>query len=1070
MLTVYKASAGSGKTFRLVIEYLKLLMADGNNYRHILAVTFTNKATAEMKERVVEQLSHLANGRDTAYRQILLQETGLSGEELNAKSGIVLEAILFDYNRFSVSTIDKFTQRVIKAFNREVGITPNFQIELDSDLIINEAVDRLISAIGTNKALRKWLEDFIDEKIRNNKNFGIEKDLKSLGKELFKERLQENLQALQTFFNNPESIKNYLDMLNRNIHGFESSVIKQAKEIVEKYTASGYTSDDFSGKTRGIGSFLEKISRGTIPAEISKTAMAAAESEDKWVAKAHPGRSSLITLVTSHLIPMLNALISFFNDHTSSYTTAMAIKNEWYTMAVLLDLNNQITLLNREKSILPLANSNILLKSIIDGNDTPFIYEKTGNTYHHFMLDEFQDTSAMQWGNFRPLISNALGLGASNLAVGDVKQSIYRWRNSNWNILATKVFDDFPGFDIAAITLDSNFRSDERVVSFNNSFFKLFVKQMTSNDNLAPVIDFYNPVIDSIYADVEQKPAKDNKGEGYVRIEFLGDGDNGFRENTLRQLEAQIKLLQDNGFPASDIAILVRTNFQGEEVVKYFLGIAQLPENLKYNLKVLSNESLFLRSSPAVNFTINIIRHLNNKEDRLIMATLLQLYDHLFSGATPSSHADPGLFAQPEDAWYMNENFGSAFEETIAPKIRKIETQILTSSTDEIIIKICAEFGLFERIPAIPFLQALIDKAAEIRKNMTNDLSNFLLWWEEKGQSESVHVNDEVDAVRLLTIHKSKGLEFRAVLVPFFDWKLTDRSNIIWCIPGEAPFSDAPLVPVAFGPALSKTIFAGDYYHELFNVLVDNINLAYVAFTRARSVLMINTPQKCSNNTIGYYFDQTIKEMAASSLIDTSSSSGDQLYETGTLPELIPDAVPGLLQKNIKWHFTPFDSRLRLRTDSDDFVQVLEEGMTRKNLGKVIHAILSDIKVVADMEQALKKAERSGIIQPAEVELIRKKTREMVNHPGASAWFDGSHAVLNEKLLLTPGHLYRPDRIMIRGGEAVIVDFKSGALKKASHCEQVGRYCHALKESGIAVVNGYLWYLHTNEIEPVVLK
>jgi len=307
-------------------------------------------------------------------------------------------------------------------------------------------------------------------------------------------------------------------------------------------------------------------------------------------------------------------------------------------------------------------------------------------------------------------------------------------------------------------------------------------------------------------------------------------------------------------------------------------------------------------------------------------------------------------------------------------------------------------------------------------------------------------------------------------LVPFFDWKLTDRSNIIWCIPGEAPFSDAPLVPVAFGPALSKTIFAGDYYHELFNVLVDNINLAYVAFTRARSVLMINTPQKCSNNTIGYYFDQTIKEMAASSLIDTSSSSGDQLYETGTLPELIPDPVPGLLQKNIKWHFTPFDSRLRLRTDSDDFVQVLEEGMTRKNLGKVIHAILSDIKVVADMEQALKKAERSGIIQPAEVELIRKKTREMVNHPGASAWFDGSHTVLNEKLLLTPGHLYRPDRIMIRGGEAVIVDFKSGALKKASHCEQVGRYCHALKESGIAVVKGYLWYLHTNEIEPVVLK
>ncbi len=1070
MLTVYKASAGSGKTFRLVIEYLRLLMTDGNNYRHILAVTFTNKATAEMKERVVEQLSHLANGLDTAYRQILVAETGFSGDVLTAKAGKVLEAILFDYNRFSVSTIDKFTQRVIKAFNREVGITPNFQIELDNDLIINEAVDRLISAIGTNTALRKWLEDFIDEKIRNNKNFGIEKDLKSLGKELFKERLQENLPALQTFFSNPGSIKRYLDMLNSNIAVFESSIVRLAKELVDKFTSGGYTSDDFSGKSRGIGSYLEKIARGTFPVEISKTALAAAESDEKWVAKTHPGRSSLIALVNSHLIPLLNKLISFFNDNLTSYLTAMAIKNEWYTMAVLLDLNNQIILLNREKSVLPLANSNILLKSIIDGNDTPFIYEKTGNTYHHFMLDEFQDTSAMQWGNFRPLISNALGMGASNLAVGDVKQSIYRWRNSNWNILAKQVFNDFPGFAIHSVTLDSNYRSDERVVSFNNSFFKLFVKQMTTNENMAPVIDFYNPVIDAIYADVEQKPAKDNKGEGYVRIEFIGDDDNGFRENSMIQLEAQIKMLQDKGFPASDIAILVRTNFQGEEIVNYFLGIAQLPENSKYNLKVLSNESLFLRSSPAVNFTISIIRHLKNKEDRLIRATLLQLHAHLFSGAVTTVGNGPGCIPQTGDVWYTQENFDTAFEETIAPKIRLIEPQILTSSTDEIIIKICAEFGLFGLVPAIPFLQALIDKAAEIRKNMTNDLSNFLLWWEEKGQSESVHVNDQVDAVRLLTIHKSKGLEFKAVLVPFFDWRLTDRSNIIWCIPDVAPFSDAPLVPVAFGSGLSKTIFAGDYYQEYFNVLIDNINLAYVAFTRARSVLMINTPQKNSSNTIGYYFDQTIREMAASSLIETLSGNEGQSYETGILPELMQGAVPEMGQKNIKWHFAPFDSRLRLRTDSDDFVQVLDEGMTRKNMGKVIHAILSDIKVAADMGQALDKAALSGTVQPAEVELIRQKTREMIQHPGAEEWFDGSWTVMNEKLLLTPGHTYRPDRIMIRSGEAVIVDFKSGTLKKASHCEQVRRYCQTLKESGIAEVKGYLWYLQTNEIEPVSLN
>ena len=1053
MLTVYKASAGSGKTFRLVVDFLKLLMKDERNYRHILAVTFTNKATAEMKERVVEQLSFLAAGKETSYKKILSEETGLPEEILAEKSGKVLENILFDYNRFAVSTIDKFTQRIIKAFNREVGITPDFQIELDSELIIDEAVDRLISSIDTNKALRLWLEEFIGEKIRNNKNFAVEKDLKNLGKELFKERLQNKLTDLISFYNNPKSRKDYLEMLNKNIYAFEKQVISQASEIVNNYCSHGYSADDFSYKSGGVAGFLEKTAKGTIPAELKVRTLEAAESEEKWIAK-KDGKKELIPLITNKLKPLLSQLVTYYNSHSKLYFTAKAIKNEWFTMAVLLDLNEEIINLNREKSILPLANSNLLLKSIIDGNETPFIYEKTGNTYHHYMLDEFQDTSAMQWENFRPLIGNALSMGASNLAVGDVKQSIYRWRNSNWNILASKIYNDFPGFEIDAVTLDHNYRSDERVVSFNNAFFKSFVKQMAANENLAPIIEQYQPILEAIYADAEQKPAKSEKGNGFVKIDFIEDEDNSFKDNSLEKLAEQIKLLQDNGFQAGEIAILVRTNVQGEEIVNYFLEIAHLPENEKYNLKVLSNESLFLRSSPAVNFVVGIIRHLINKEDRLTKATLLQLHSHLFS--------------LEESVWYENQNFETEFENRFKSDIIKLEQDILTSSIDEILIRICEKFGLFNLAPALPFLQALIDKAAEIRKKMINDLSNFLLWWDEHGHSESVQINEEADAVRLLTIHKSKGLEFKAVIIPFFNWKIGEnRQNIIWCTPLETPFSDAPLVPLSFGPALEKTIFSSDYYHEYFNIIVDNLNLAYVAFTRARSVLMVNLPQKSTKNNIGFFLHKAVMEVAEQAIYEPTWKTGSMVFESGNLPGQERKEKPEVLRENIRWHFTPFDNRLRLRTGNNDFLQTLTDGKTRKNIGKIVHHILSEIRIATDFEMAIGKATLAGELQLSELETLKSWINNMLNHPVAKNWFNGNYEIYNEKQLITPYNVLRPDRIMVRNNEAVVVDFKSGESKKSIYNEQVKRYCLTLIESGITDVTGYLWYLPTNEIEKV---
>jgi ATP-dependent helicase/nuclease subunit A len=1067
MLTVYKASAGSGKTFRLVVDYLKLALAKEKNYRHILAVTFTNKATAEMKERVVSQLHRIARGKQSDYTDILIRETGLDEQELARKASDVLENILFDYNRFSVSTIDKFTQRVIKAFNRELGISPEYQLETDNEIIINEAIDRIISTIGFNKNLRKWLEDFIDDKIRSNKSFTIEKDLASLGNELFSEKLQGKIHELQNFFSNSRNAPEYLAELSKIVSSFENVLKIKAEAVVETYRKAGLTLDDFSHKSTGVAGFLEKAAGGFVPEELGQRVLQAAASEDKWITKSHPEAEKVTGLITGSLKPMLNSWISYYFENQVKYYSARAIRKEWYTLAVLIDLYHAIAEINREKETLPLSGSNLLLKSIIDGNDAPFIYEKAGNYFHHFMLDEFQDTSVMQWENFRPLISNSLGSGYENLVVGDIKQSIYRWRNSSWEILARSVYSDFPGFKITTNELKTNYRSDEFVVTFNNLFFEIFRRQISENDNLGPENNLFTEELDSLYADLNQKFSEKRKGKGYVRVEVLEDDENtGFQMQSLRRLESQIKELQDKGFEASEIAILVRTNAQGEEIVHYFMEIAGIAENSRYNLKVLSSESLFLRSSPAVNFVITLLQFLTNKESTLLKFTLLQLYKNLSNISVPEQET-PGLTASGngEAAWKSYEN---EFDSCLVAKINETDVESICSSIDEVIIRICAKFSLFNNQSEIPFLQALIDKAAELVKRTAGSLPDFLQWWDEKGQSESVKISDNSDAVRLLTIHKAKGLEYKAVLIPFFNWKILERKeNIIWCVPESEPFSKAPLVPLSFNKSLARTIFSADYYREVFNTIVDNLNMVYVAFTRAVSVLMINAPQNAGKDNICVYLINSLAELAKESGFRNSWNPEKNIFEFGKLHSKEAPEAGFISGHNAVWTFSPFVSRLKLRTDSSDFLEISAGGVTRKNMGKIIHSILSGIKVVSDADRVLEKAYATGMVLTEEKDTIKAQIEAVLHHPLASDWFSDDCTVFNEKNLLTTSKIHRPDRIMIFSDKAVVVDFKTGQLKNEFHNAQVRNYCNVLLDTGIENVSGYLWYLTTNEIQKV---
>lgn len=1067
MLTIYKASAGSGKTFRLVAEYLKLILSNPNAYRHILAVTFTNKATAEMKERILLHLGKIARGDESPYIELFATEVGYPEPEIRERAGRALEKLLFDFNRFSISTIDKFTQRILKAFNREIGVNPRYRIETDSDLLVSEAVDRMIATMESRPGLQAWLESFIGEKIRNNRSFDVEKDLKVLGGELFKERFQGMIHLLSPFFGEKENSRAYLQMLNGVIYGFENSFQNKAKALVDCYVQKGYRAEDFNGKRLGVAGFLEKSALGDLPSAIGVKIRQAAEDAGAWAAKSSKRQQEIVTFAAACLQPGLALLLAFYDENISSYLTAKVIVNEWYTASVLVGLNEEVLALGREKEILPLAGSNLLLKTVIDGNDTPFIYEKCGNQYRYFMLDEFQDTSEMQWENFRPLIANSMADGFNNLVVGDVKQSIYRWRNSNWNILDRQVMNDFSGFPVRMKTLGTNYRSAREIIDFNNAFFGRLVKNMASFPKLASAPEDYVARFEEIYSDVQQKyHGEKNDLRGFVSVTQLDKGEEGFMAASLPLLVEQVKELSDHGFSARDIAILVRRKDQGVAVVNHFLEIAARPENRNYNLKVISGESLLLKSSVAVNFIITLFRHLTDREDQLIRATLLHLWKNYIDPCKNGDFPEGDIRETSPAEWIYREESAPDFDRELAPLVARVERLLSTSGTDEMITRMADIFGLFEMRRELPFLQSLTDKAAEVGKTVSGDTQVFLDWWDEKGQDVAVHVNEEVDAIRLLTIHKAKGLEFRAVLIPFFDWKLIDYSkkNILWCVPRESPFDQAPLVPVNFSDRLAGTIFSADYYRELFSLLVDNLNLVYVAFTRAVSVLCVNVPAINDKNRIGFFLGQALTELAALDDFGKSWDEGGGVFTFGEMPlfpvthdQAIPES-PG------RWYFSDFSDRLRLRTGSDDFFAMAESGVSHKNLGKIVHSILAEIITSADLEPVCRKALAEGLLQQDELDKVVHHLNRMMRHPVAGDWFSGKYRVLTEADLLTSELTLRPDRIMILGDRAVVVDYKSGETRPDSHRRQVEQYAEILRNAGFREVTGYLWYIRENEL------
>ncbi|MDH6355178.1 ATP-dependent helicase/nuclease subunit A [Dysgonomonas sp. PH5-45] len=1072
-LIVYRASAGSGKTHRLTGEYLRLLFSSPYAYRHILAVTFTNKATDEMKSRIVDELANLASGKPSDYIPKLISSRFDSEEKIREEARIILQRILHDYSAFSVSTIDRFFQQTMRAFTRELGLGGGYNVELDTEKVLNEAIDSMLYDLEKtgNKQLLEWLIRFSEEKIESGETWNIRNDIRTLSNEIFKESYKAFSDKVQQDIANKQLLDDYKQMLRAYIRQFEATsqqIGEKALNVMERY---GLLPDDFKGGTRSpFFSFL-RWAKGEVKEPTATFCKLAGDVSVWYLAKDTDEKKQKIESAFSG---GLNECVCDIIEHyqnSRNYQTAVEINRYYFTLGILGDVDKKIREYAAENNIMLISDTTELLNKIISGTDTPFIYEKVGTHIDNYMIDEFQDTSNMQWINFSPLLKDSLAAGRTNLIVGDVKQSIYRWRNSDWKLLDEQLDIDFRTEGITHRSLNTNWRSLPNVVNFNNAVFTRGAKLVQEEYNNAlpeGVADErllpFRTKIEKAYKDSFQEiPAKGKQTDGHVSIRFLDKEDaTDWQAESLNALPGVIESLQDKGYRLRDIAILVRTKKEGTEVANVLLEHKEKSANTKYRYDIISDEALLLNASKSVKLIVSLFRYLQNPTDESLHALAVYEYYKLEKRLSPESALN-FYFSASQD-----------FPDEVKVKLERIQELSLYEMAEEI-------FDLFgeamEQNESV-YIQSFLDTVLDFTVRNTPDLESFLKWWDEAGVRKTVFTPDGQDAIRIMTIHKSKGLGFDVVLLPFCNWELDHKMpNILWCRPHQEPFNRLHLVPVKYSKNLRNTIFEYEYYDERLHAFVDNLNILYVAFTRAKKELIAFSPRpkddgritdissllwQCVNNpTVTENNGKPVIRLEEN--IDGESGvfeiGGDHNPAVTAEEDTAGHEIPmGALKS------TSFDNRLKLKLKNKYFFS----DFGQRDYGNMMHDILSRIKTIHDLENVIDSYCAEGLITTDEKRKVYAQLTDYLSAPMVADWYSGQYKVLNEvQILQTEGPFVRPDRVMLKDGEVVVVDYKFGQHESPRYVKQVEYYKDRIQQMGYTRLRGYIWYVHLQKVVEV---
>lgn len=1060
-LNIYKASAGAGKTFALTMEYFKIIFAVPSEYRNILAVTFTNKATEEMKSRIINELHRMAEGCRSGYAAGLKELFGFSDDELRNRAKMLRTMLLHDYGRISVTTIDRFFQRIVKSFTKELGIFPGYNVELDSEYVLMKAVDKVMEEVKQNASLRTWIADLMDTKVEEGKSWSIKSRITDLGEELFRENYMLFDPSVLEKFGDKEFLKSYGSFLQSVMQEYEGELTRLSREAVALIEEAGLELRDFRSNKSGCAAHFYKIKNRKFD-EITKTARDAVDRMEYWIAKDSDGCvKEKIESVYPQLNEKLRKCVEIYDAKCRYYLSARQIADNLYQLGILIDLYREVRAYCDEKGVMLLSDTTHILNILIAGNDTPFLYEKVGNYYKHLMIDEFQDTSSMQWGNFRPLVVNSLSEGNEAMIVGDVKQSIYRWRNGDWSLLAEGVESEFRRFGTNEVVLENNWRSAPEIVGFNNLFFKKAAALLKALfDEAAGEDNRWSGAIEKAYAGVEQ--AAKSSLKGYVDIHFGPQKkEEGAAEDIMETVVGDIRAITERGGRSGDIVILVRSGKEGAFVANYLMEYNKQTDR---EIRFISNDSLYVWSSPFVKFITAVLRYLIEPYDLVNKAGVLYLYHTFIKGGTSAAGDEIFSAIGEEDLFgFLNTDF--------AVNTGKIMSYSLFETVETVIDR----FGLKETKDEVPYLIAFQDIIFEYEAANTNSIHLFLEWWEKEQPKRVLSTSENVDAVRILTIHKSKGLEFEYVILPFCNWELDSVRPVrrIWCKTGEGKFSELDYVPLNYSSRLADTIFKEDYYDEHLKAYVDNLNLLYVALTRARKEMYVRpfTPKKNKDGSVppadmGAFVYEVLR---------TLKEEGNELFSPDDLMNVSygeketyahPEEQATAFSLDYYPVYNPED-RISVKFKFRDYAGE-GESLSAVDEGKLLHEIFKSIEYAEDVEQAVRNVYLAGMITKREQEEYCEKVRAYLSDLVYSEWFNRKYRVINERdILLRFGSKVRPDRVIIKDKHAVVIDYKFGRTEEKKYLKQVQFYRTSLKQMGYREVKGYIWYVRLNKVVEV---
>ncbi len=1059
--SIYRSSAGSGKTRTLAKEYLKLaLRFKADYFKYILAVTFTNKATQEMKDRILAYLADFSNGKENDLTLELQKELDLDANTIQMYAQEALSLILHKYDQFSISTIDAFFQKVIRSFTREAGLVGDYRLEVEQEPVLEEVIDNLIDELGTNEDLTKWVVEFANENLENERAWDIRKSLIEFSNEIFREEFKEIEDKVNETTSQKDFFKNLLNELRKKKFEFIHLVKNKATEAVSVLASHGLQHSDFKWGGSGVLSLFLKLSKVSRikDYDFGKRADADYQSAANWPNKDTVHKALIIKLANEKLIGLLNEILAYRDKNFRAAVSAEVALDNFYAFGLIADISRKLKDYKDENGIMLLADAPRFLNGVIQDSDTPFIYEKVGSFYRNYLIDEFQDTSGLQWKNFFPLLTNGLDQGYPSMVVGDVKQAVYRWRGGDLKLLQEQVEQNIGKDRVGTKELQTNFRSASEIVSFNNALFEMASASVAQETGKGITSDAYKDVPQSIH----------KKEGGFVQVSFLKEelGER-WKDLALNQIPNQLEKLQQLGASLKDIAILVRTNYEGQNIVAHLMNYRNSNEakaNCKYD--VVSNESLRLDGATTVNLLICSLKYLLNHEDDIAKAQLSYEFAKLHD---PDRNLNE-VFSVARDVTFEN-NLPEAFTRQKI-SLKKLPLFELTETLIEV-------FDLGKYDGELTYLQTFQNLVLDFTSRERNDLGAFLEWWEDNKAKKSIQVSGEVDAVQLLTVHKSKGLQFKYVIIPFCSWNLDHeigKQPNLWVSTSESPLDKAGYLPVTYKSALKETAFAEYYEEERSRCYLDNLNLLYVALTRAEHGMIVMAPAKTGKTVAKLLLDGITR----SDVLQPKWSEATQEWKSGewsvAKSKAQVEQKPALklsVYKSSQWR-----EKLVIRQTSRGFFEPKDSEVIEKvKYGIHIHTILSRIKYADQLDEAVQQIIFEGLIVHDEKPVIHKLMDELLSNSVIASWFTREWDVRTEVPILLPARLpeasggqggfdNRIDRLMLAEDKAVIVDFKTGEPKSEDQ-KQVAEYMETLKKMDFRHVEGYLLYLKTGDVVSV---